>query len=178
MKSSPINIVTGDILGFTVLLSIAVCVGFFLSEFQDKPLPLIYQSKEQRINEAVAQIHVKVSGDGFKLAKQLTLKDFRVFVDQKKGLIFDARPEIFYQIGHVPGALSLPRDAFKETYLKLKSLLQLDSAQPIAVYCSDSGCDDSVLVQKALQDIGYTNVAVFRGGWNQWTSENLPTAKE
>jgi rhodanese-related sulfurtransferase len=86
----------------------------------------------------------------------------------------DARPEIFYRLGHVPGALSLARDDFENAYAQLKERLEKDKNQPLIIYCSNSSCEDSHLVQSALLKLGYVNVAVFSGGWATWTQEKLP----
>ena len=106
--------------------------------------------------------------------ESLTLEQFQAFLASKQGIILDARPEIFHRLGHVPGALSLPREDFEASYNKLKPILEKDKNQVIAVYCSSSSCEDSGLVQNALQSLGYTHVSVFHGGWAEWTNAGLP----
>jgi predicted sulfurtransferase len=69
-------------------------------------------------------------------------------VESKRGLVLDARPEIFHRLGHVPGALSLPRDDFETGYAALKEKLEADRSQPIVIYCSSASCEDSGLVKK------------------------------
>jgi rhodanese-related sulfurtransferase len=89
-------------------------------------------------------------------------------------LIIDARPEIFYRVGHIPTAISLPRDDFEARYRELVPKLQNYRDQPVVVYCSSNECEDSQMVAEALQRLGLTQVHLFRGGWSEWESENLP----
>jgi transposase len=42
-----------------------------------------------------------------------------MFVQEKRGLVLDARVEVYHRLGHVPGALSLPIQFFELGYAKL-----------------------------------------------------------
>jgi rhodanese-related sulfurtransferase len=96
----------------------------------------------------------------------------------RAALILDARPEIFYRFGHIPSALSLPRDDFENGYRALGAVLQRDRQQVLVVYCAGNDCQDSQMVGEALQRLGYPHVRLFRGGWSDWESENLPVEKQ
>jgi rhodanese-related sulfurtransferase len=87
-------------------------------------------------------------------------------------LIFDARPVADFAAGHLPGAHSLPGDAFDlhiGDYLPL-----LYPEQPILVYCSGEACDESVLVSRGLIDMGFTNLVLFASGIQAWTEAGFP----
>ena len=86
---------------------------------------------------------------GTSLPCVLTLAEFSDFVENRRGIVLDARYRIDHQLAHVPGALSLPRDEFADGYAALKSKLQANRSQPIAIYCDGKDCVDSKLVQKA-----------------------------
>lgn len=101
--------------------------------------------------------------------EQVSFAEFTRYVEEKKIVILDARPEIFHRLGHVPGALTLPRDDFENGYLMLKKRLESDLTQQIIVYCGDASCADASLVKKGLNSLGYGNVAIFTGGWRAWT---------
>jgi rhodanese-related sulfurtransferase len=85
---------------------------------------------------------------------------------------------LFYQFGHVPGALSLPRADFESAYAALRARLEKNRRRPIVVYCSDRSCEDSSAVRTALAKLGYTDVAVFHGGWAAWSAAHRPEAKD
>jgi len=180
MKDTRSQILKADFQAFWILATIALCAGLVINQFRDKPLPLVSQTKEQRMEFAVARLaqqEAKPNVSSDKLPDDLTLEQFENFVNQKQGLVLDARPEIFHRLSHVPGSLSLPRDEFETGYAKIKNQLERDKNQPLAVYCASSSCEDSDLVRKALSRLGYTQVAVFHGGWAQWTVAGKPQEK-
>jgi len=37
------------------------------------------------------------------------------------------------------------------------------------VYCSDDDCGSSEELAYELQEIGFMNILVFKGGWKSWT---------
>src|SRR5690606_30147899 len=95
-----------------------------------------------------------------------------------EGIVLDARPEVFHRIGHIPGALSLPREDFENAYASLKEVLEVDKEQIIVVYCSSMSCQDSELVRRALTALGYSRVAILTGGWAAWRAETGSSATE
>jgi rhodanese-related sulfurtransferase len=161
-----------------ILATSALCIGLVINQFRDVPMSFVYQSKETRLNEAVLRIRTAACPAGTMAPQDgpISLSDFRVLVETKTGIILDARPEIFYRLGHVPGAVSLPRDDFENAYGKLNALLSHQDQQ-LAVYCSGSSCEDSDLVRTALHKLGYTHVLLFKGGWDEWTEAGLPQEK-
>lgn len=170
-----------DIVGLCVLATISLCVGLLLNQFRDNPLPLVYQSKEDRLIREVERIagtskQTPKVNDSVKtfLSEYIVLEDFLQFADEKRGIVLDARPEIFHRLGHVPGALSLPRDDFEKAYAGLQNTLEADKSQPIVIYCSNASCEDSSLVCKALRALGFTHISIFKEGWSAWNKAGHP----
>jgi rhodanese-related sulfurtransferase len=164
-----------DFLEVAVLITLGVSLGLTLNQIRDNPLPLVYESKELRMEKAVAHISGEVTTvSRIELSQRVTIDQLQQFLNDKRGFVFDARPEIFHRLGHIPGAQSLPREDFENAYKTFQPKLEQDRSQPIIVYCSGSSCEDSMLVQKSLQALGYTNVAVFSGGWSEWQDKGLP----
>jgi len=85
-------------------------------------------------------------------------------------IVLDARAAAFYELGHIPGALSLPREEFAERYQELEG--RISGATKIVVYCSDQYCDDSHFVAHVLTRLGHKEVFVFSGGWKSWELGN------
>ena len=162
-----------DLMILWLLATTALCGGMLLNQFRESPLPLVYKSKAERMQDSVQRIAnqqvVPAKAPASQLPELLNLDGFSAYVENKQGLVLDARPEIFHRLGHVPGALSLPRDDFEAGYALLKGKLEADRSQPIIIYCSSSSCEDSGLVKKSLKALGYTNLAMFEGGWAAWT---------
>jgi len=172
---NPLKFLRKDTLIFAGIVVAALLTGLLVNHFRKPPLSLNYASKEERLNVAVAAISPRPAVIPVPvLPDQLTLGQFSDFVENRGGLVLDARYRINHQLAHVPGAISFPRDDFAEAYAALKGRLESDRSQPIAVYCDGKDCEDSQLVQKALRDLGYTQVAVFKGGWSEWTRAGKP----
>jgi len=145
-------------------------------QLSHSPLPLVYATPEQRFD---AELTTLVSAPPFEIAPAATigLGEFRSAIETRSALILDARPSVFYQQAHVPGALNLARDDFARDYRFLSTSLKSAADKPIIVYCSGGACHDSRLVANALLTLGYSNVSVFTGGWEAWSAAKLPTAK-
>lgn len=170
-----------DVLAFCLIGVISVCAGLLANQFRSERLPLIYQGKESRLMNAVERIAVAKpppSAGDEALPESLSLEEFQDFVENKRGIVLDARPEIFHRLGHVPGAISLPREDFENAYQANRAALETDKTVAIAIYCSGADCEDSDLVQKALRRLGFERVTIFSGGWTGWTAANLPEERK
>jgi rhodanese-related sulfurtransferase len=186
------------------LLIVAVLslgAGALTNQYREKPLPLRYQPRAARLDQVVKKIlpsgitpasaktttsppavtpppaaAVQKSASS-PVVEHMALDEFHDFVEQKKGLVLDARAKKEYETAHVPGAISLPEDDFEKAYAALKANFEADKSQPIAIYCTGFACNASTLVGQALARLGYANVSVFHGGMQRWVGANLPTEK-
>jgi rhodanese-related sulfurtransferase len=165
-----------DLAGVFLLAIISLAVGLLIDRVSAQPLPLVYQTPEQRFD---AELTSMVAARPFAIAPAATigLSEFRSAVEAKSALILDARPDAFFIQGHVPGALNLARDNFAHDYRRLSSVLKAPSDKPIIVYCSGGACHDSRLVANALLTLGFSNVRVFTGGWEAWSAAGLPVSR-
>lgn len=147
-----------------------------MNRFSANPLPIVYQTTEQRFD---AELTTLVKTPPFQIAPAATvgLDEFRSAVHRKSALILDARPSVFFEQGHVPGALNLARDDFAHDYRGLSKILKATTDKPIIVYCSGGACHDSRLVANALLNLGFNKVSVFTGGWDAWSAAGLPVSK-
>lgn len=170
-----------DLISCWFLATSALCIGLLANQLRDIPLPLSYQPKAQRLGEAVDRLSNDSGGEkpanagssaGFR--QELNLEEFRAFVSGNRGLIIDARPEIFHRLGHVPGAIALPRDDFENRYRLHASRLAAAKDDPLVIYCAGPACEDAELVGTALRKLGFRQIAIFRGGWEEWKREGLP----
>src|SRR5262245_66328395 len=87
------------------------------------------------------------SGRGFPLSANAFLKEGDEVVEAAEArrrleagaLLLDARPVVFYNMSHIPGARPLPEDDFDKHFAVLESRLR--STFDIVVYCSGYGCE-------------------------------------
>jgi rhodanese-related sulfurtransferase len=84
----------------------------------------------------------------------------------------DAREEEAYDDGHIPGAMNVPYDKLPKYYGTITSTIAKD--QIIVCYCWGPNCDFSDNLASELAMMGYKNVVVFRGGWDEWQEAGYP----
>tara|TARA_B100002051_G_scaffold86125_1_gene82364 strand:+ start:134 stop:622 length:489 start_codon:yes stop_codon:yes gene_type:complete len=92
----------------------------------------------------------------------------RLFSDSV--LFIDARAEENYLEGHIPN--SICNDDFDSLIIQVEDIIANNDG--FVVYCSDDDCGSSEDLSYQLQDQGFTNIYLFKGGWKQWTENNLP----
>jgi rhodanese-related sulfurtransferase len=84
-------------------------------------------------------------------------------------VFIDARLAADYERGHLDGAISVPVDANDTLRQKRTSALPKNSR--IVLYCQSAGCKFAERVAVRLLDDGFTNLAIFKGGWTEWTEK-------
>ena len=167
---------TRDIVGVICLSLASLLTGLAINHFRAAPLPLVYQTPEQRL---ATELTTLVEAPAFRLsdADTIPLAQLRSEIGDPKTIILDARAAPFYQQGHIPGALNLSRDDFAADYRRLRLTLDASKNKSIVVYCSGGDCHDSRMVASALLSLGFTQVRVYTGGWSGWTEAGLPVEK-
>jgi rhodanese-related sulfurtransferase len=166
-----------DALGMWMLLTGCIVAGLVLNQGCARPLPFLYLAPDVQLQGAPDPLShgaiYAASGEG-----DVSLEEMQMISSARKALILDARPEMFYRLGHIPSAISLPRDDFENRYHVLGPLLQAHRDRAFVVYCSSENCEDSQIVGEALQRLGFSHVRLFRGGWSLWQCNNRPEEKE
>jgi rhodanese-related sulfurtransferase len=90
-----------------------------------------------------------------------------------KYLFVDAREPEEFEIGHIKGAINFPFEEVDEYWPRVQPFLPLDTA--IVVYCAGSECENSLFLARYMkEDLGFTNVEIFFGGWRAWYNDRLP----
>ncbi|MCB1915669.1 MAG: hypothetical protein KDG52_08140 [Rhodocyclaceae bacterium] len=84
--------------------------------------------------------------------------------------LVEALPPRHYAQGHLPGAIRLDHDDVRtlaESRLPAKDAL-------IVVYCASAACQNSRLTARTLAAMGYTRVAEYEEGKQDWIEAGLP----
>ena len=97
--------------------------------------------------------------------------------DHKAAVFIDARSSWPYQLGHVPGAVNVPPSLVSATFDTVLADLSKDTA--LVVYCSGETCNlGSKLAQKIAEEMDFTRLYVFEGGFPQWEEAGYPVESE
>jgi len=145
-----------------VLAAAAAILSIAANQVREEPFPWS-QEWSKRV-ESAAQLQ------GFRTAE---VQEAQSIVEAGTWFVFDARSPDYFEAGHLPAAMSLPRDTFDEVFLEVGGMLVPE--QSIMVYCSGAACDESLDVCTYLEAQGFTNLVLFTGGYDTWTEAGLPT---
>lgn len=116
---------------------------------------------------------VRMNGRG--TISTISLGDFFALQQSGTALILDARPSFFYHLGHIPGAVNLPKNRCDEAIAAREATIKtaLAAGKSIVVYCSSSTCPDARSVAIHLSGFGYPS-RIFTGGWEAWREADMP----
>ena len=145
-------------------IALSLLIGFCVNILRTESLP--YVAVPLKKIEDIAQI------DNSTLQSQIREISIdiaeRLFLDSV--LFVDAREEEYYLEGHIPN--SICNDDFDSLVIQVEDIITYNDG--FVVYCSDDDCGSSEDLSYRLQDQGFTNIYLFKGGWKQWTENNLP----
>jgi len=88
-------------------------------------------------------------------------------------VIIDARTKTEYEEGHIPGALLV--DYYELGRYMKEVLPTLDPTRSTVVYCYGPDCEDAELLARELYMLGFTDLSVFRGGFEEWVDAGRET---
>jgi rhodanese-related sulfurtransferase len=105
----------------------------------------------------------------------ISLDDFFALHQSGKALVFDARPGVFHRLGHIPGALSLPKNGCDTSIAAMENDIKqaIADGKTIVVYCNGVMCADARTVASHIARFGYP-ASIFSGGWDAWKDAELP----
>lgn len=105
-------------------------------------------------------------------AHEIDAETVHSLVSSQSAILLDARPNIDYVQGHIPGAISLPITQFDA--FSPQALSGLDPKKTIITYCIGVHCTDSTLLARKLSKKGFTDIFVFKGGIEEWQQMDFP----
>jgi rhodanese-related sulfurtransferase len=93
----------------------------------------------------------------------ITLDEIRTLVRNGGAVIIDARWPADFARGHIRGAFNVP--AGEEEAHMAQISRSIEPGQLIIIYCNGPHCNSSDWVYKYLVPQGFTNMRVFKPGW-------------
>ena len=111
----------------------------------------------------------KTDGDAAKTAPAATIAHIdwaAVEAAMANGAVLvDARGATSFQAGHIAGAVNIPwRSTDAATWGKLPT----DKSTKVITYCGGPACSASYKAAKKCIEMGYTDVAEYKGGYPEW----------
>jgi rhodanese-related sulfurtransferase len=100
----------------------------------------------------------------------ITLDEFREHVRNKTAVIIDARGTADFAKAHVRGALNVPAGRKEAYWGPIREAVAPD--QLIIIYCNGPLCDSGDMVYEYAASQGFTNMRVFKPGWETLSTEN------
>lgn len=103
--------------------------------------------------------------------KIITLDQLKRLMDQKRGILFDARNDDEYRKGHIKGARNIPAlDAGKH----FAELAVIPRDTLILIYCSNSECPLGRSLAEFLGVMEFKNLLLYDDGWDGWQKAGMP----
>lgn len=89
---------------------------------------------------------------------------------ERAPVLLEALPERYYLQKHLPGARLFPHDQVDKR--AAQTIPSKDSA--VVVYCASRSCQNSRIAAQRLIQLGYSDVAVYEGGKQEWEESGRP----
>lgn len=159
-----------ELAGGIALMIVAALLGVAVNAARPNGIALIQKGA------AVSTVKHGAEADSTAAAEPaegvVTLEQMKELFDAGESVIIDARSVKEYEEGHIPGSINIPHDRIPEFIDVLNNEVSTDAH--IICYCRSPQCDFSDLLATELKVIGFMDVSVFSGGWEQWTEADYP----
>jgi len=99
---------------------------------------------------------------------EVSVSDAKALLDKGGYIFLDCRTSKEFKMGHVPGAMNIPRGLLE---FKISKKIP-DKNAKIAMYCKSGG--RGCLATCTLCRMGYKNVKNMGGGWKAWEKAGYP----
>ncbi len=99
---------------------------------------------------------------------EVSVSDAKGLLDKGGYIFLDCRTSKEFKMGHVPGAMNIPRGLLE---FKVSKKIP-DKNAKIAMYCKSGG--RGCLATCTLCRMGYKNVKNMAGGWKAWEKAGYP----
>jgi rhodanese-related sulfurtransferase len=149
------------------IIVISCAVGLVFNSFSPNGINVLENPWSRKAAEGSRNAEDPITFVGFERVCQ--------FLENREGVILDARNPKEYAEGHIPGAQLLFFYNMNEYYPGLEE--QLRSAPAILTYCSDVNCEDSEFLANELLNLGHMPVYVYKGGMADWISNQMTVAR-
>jgi len=139
---------------------ITVCIALGFNQVRSNTLPLLcpwsVAEPDETFSEDVPTVSVEEAAVMF----------------SHKAVFIDARPEMYYNEGHIKGALNIPWHDVEDAFFEVMGDTPLDTS--IITYCDGATCDLCDKLAVFMCDLGFSQVSALANGWTVWNQHRLP----
>ncbi len=148
-------------------------LGFVYNFISDTGIKIIRdRTKLAAVNDSTLfSKPVNENGDQF---NSITTKQAYKLFALGKVIFIDARDKWDFADAHIPGSINIPEYDFEPTDSVTNSI---NKNLRYVVYCGGDDCDVSIRLARKLKKSNFTNLLIFKGGWQAWTENGYPTEK-
>jgi rhodanese-related sulfurtransferase len=104
--------------------------------------------------------------------KNISINQAYQLYQETNAVFIDTRDEEEYMTSHIKNAINIPAHSSIEELVLLKEKYPAD--QLIITYCDGVECSSSKRLAAILLQIGFQNILVFYGGWQEWQEKEYP----
>ncbi|MDR0355274.1 MAG: rhodanese-like domain-containing protein [Deltaproteobacteria bacterium] len=140
------------------LLMISVLSAAAFNALRPEPLPWNWRAE------------ARLEREGFAIVDDPN--ELQELLGQPGIAVLDARNELLYEIGHIPGATSLPAEGLAGAGADYWR--RLPEAEIYVVYCSEELCPLAGKLAEALAARGLSEIYVFVPGFDVWLEDGRP----
>ncbi len=137
-----------------MLIAISVVIGFAYTVLTKQGF---FAEKKPNQDQPVLEII------SFERAKALFAADSALFID--------ARHAFDYRMGHIRGSVNVALAEFDKDRTRLNGIAK---TRLLVVYCDGAECNSSLELSLKLMELGFSNVQIFYGGWQDWKTGGMP----
>jgi len=140
------------------------------------PLPVTPPAEVTVLGRAKVAKKPKVAVDSAADLRSVTLPDlFDLMQKPNPPLLCDARMGLLYQLGHIPGAISLPAGNREKAFANQRATLEAARAagRRLVFYCVDPQCPDARKTAVWVASQGFSGVWVYEGGMQEWKDAGM-----
>jgi rhodanese-related sulfurtransferase len=95
----------------------------------------------------------------------------RALFTSDSALFIDARHAFEYRLGHIRGSVNVALAEFDRDRARLNGIAK---DRLLIVYCDGADCNSSMELAIRLMGMGFSNVQIFFGGWQEWKTGRMP----
>jgi rhodanese-related sulfurtransferase len=105
----------------------------------------------------------------------ISIGEARAAYDKQLALFLDARPADQYAEARIPGAVSLPADAFDDHFPDAAD--KIEASPFLVIYCEGGDCSDAIHVGERLFEYGFLGIRIMVDGFDPWATAGNPVSK-